>query len=364
MRPHALRAMVEFLDRTATTTGDPARIHSEALATRAALEGAREEIALWLSVRPRQVVFTSGATESIAAACFGARNRTPDAQHMVCATVEHSAVRSWCRRGPCSEIGVDSGGRVDIGELVAATGDDTTMVHLQWANHEVGTRQPVAEAADALSGHSALLHVDAAQAGAEAPDAIAAGADVVSISGHKLGGPPGAGLLVVRKGLRLAPLLVGGDQERARRAGMENVPAALGLAAVAETLHKDGRHEIQRLEALSDRIRTWAIDADGVELVGDPTHRVAHLVCVVLRDVEPQPVLLGLDQRGVSVHSGSSCSSEAFDASPVLAAMGLDADHSLRLSVGWSSTDADVDLALAALDATLEDLRHLGRGTR
>ena len=155
-------------------------------------------------------------------------------------------------------------------------------------------------------------------------------------------------------------MLVGGDQERARRAGIENLAAVLGLAAVADELRLGGSHELDTMRRLTERLADWADHTDGVSVLGDPHDRAAHIVCLALEGVEPQPVLLGLDQRGVAVHSGSSCSSEAFEPSPVLAAMGVNAQRSMRLSVGWSTTDADIDRTLGALDEVLSSLRALG----
>jgi len=352
--------MVDWLDRSASgELGDPARIHHEGMVARAALEDARDRIAVWLGVRPRQVVLTSGASESIGAACFGARARGAD--HMVCSPAEHSAVREWAARGPSTDVGLDHHAMVAPEAVAEVVGDRTAMVHVQWTNHEVATRQPVEEVVAAVAGSGVLVHVDAAQAGPEAPAAVASGADVVSLSGHKSGAPAGTGVMVVRRGLRLPPLLVGGDQERARRAGMENLVAVAGLAAVADTLAADGDAELRRLRQLGDRLRRWASAADGVQVLGHPDRHAAHLVCLALEGIEPQPVLLGLDQRGVSVHSGSSCSSEAFEPSPVLEAMGVDAQRSLRLSVGWSTSDEDVETAIGALEEVLADLRRLGR---
>jgi cysteine desulfurase len=353
--------MADWLDRSAAgEVGDPSRIHAEGMATRVALEQAREQVASWLDVRPRRVVFTSGATESIAMACFGARRRDGADSAMVAATVEHSAVRSWAARGRATEVGVDGLGRDDPGELVDAAGPGTSLVHLQWANHEVGTRQPVAEVAAACRERGLRLHVDAAQAIWQAPAAVATGAELVSISGHKAGGPAGSGVLVLGQGVRLPPLLVGGDQERARRAGLENAAAIVGLAAVASELERSGAAEAHRLAALTARAADAAAAIDGVSVLGHPTERAPHLLCLGLEGVEPQPVLLGLDQRGVAVHSGSSCSSEALEPSPVLAAMGVDAERSLRISVGWSTEEGELDAAMAALAEVLAGLRRLG----
>ena len=358
--PTRAAAVAAVADWFAGDGADPGRIHAEGMASRAALEHAREQVATLVGARPREVVFTSGATESIAAASHGARWRDPARQRIVLCAVEHSAVRDLARRGPCAEVGVDRVGRVDPDELLAAVDGTTALVHLQWGNHEVGTTQPVREVVEACRDRGVLVHVDAAQAvGRAAIDFTELGADLVSVSGHKFGAPPGTGALLVRRGLRLEPLLLGGDQERARRAGMENVPSLLGMGAAAEELAGTWGDEAERQRALTHRVVDWADGADGVHVLGDPVQRLPHLICLGIEGIEPQPVLLGLDQSGVAVHSGSSCSTEALEPSPVLAAMGVDADRSLRISVGWSSGDADIDRLLDTLPVVLERLRSL-----
>lgn len=360
IRPEARDAMVAWL--SGETFGDPSRVHAEGMQARHALEVAREQVAGLLGCRGRSVVFTSGGTEAIAMACWGAAER---GAHQVVPAVEHSAVRASAEQhGEVTVVGVDPLGRVDVDELLAAVRPDTALVHLQWANHEVGTRQPVAEAVAACRERGVLVHVDAATGAGHDPIAFDdLGADLLTVSGHKLGGPPGAGALLVRRGLRLRPLVLGGDQERARRAGMEPVPDAAGFGAACEALGEPGR---LATEADDARRRTDAVLAaaggwDGVRVHGDPADRVPHLVCLGFDDVEPQAVLLGLDRRSVAVHSGSACSSESLEPSPVLEAMGVDALRSLRVSVGWSSTDDDVEALLDALPATLAELRALRR---
>jgi cysteine desulfurase len=205
-----------------------------------------------------------------------------------------------------------------------------------------------------------LVHVDAAQAAGRAAIAFDdLGADLLSVSGHKLGAPAGTGALLVRRGLRIPPLLLGGDQERARRAGIEPVPALVGLGAAAEELSTTMTDEIARAERFTDRLAAAAAAVDGVARYGSTEHRLPHLVCLGIEGIEPQGVLLGLDRAGIAAHSGSACSSESLEPSPVLEAMGVDAHRSLRLSVGWSTTDADVDALAAALSPTVDRLRAL-----
>jgi cysteine desulfurase len=195
-------------------------------------------------------------------------------------------------------------------------------------------------------------------------DFSALGADLCSVSAHKFGGPKGAGALLVRRGLRVPPFVVGGAQERARRGGLEDVPAMVGFGAAAAELLPDGRldAEVRAQRELTDRVARDAPARVGVVLYGDPDDRVPHLVCLGVEGVEAEPILLGLDQRGVAVHSGSACSSEALEPSPILAAMGVDADHSLRVSVGWSSIAEDVDAFLDAFPAVIDRLRALRAG--
>ena len=349
--------MVRWLE--AAAVGDPSRIHVEGMTARAAVEDARDQVASFFGCRSsREVVFTSGATESIAAAVWGAAER---GSHQVVPAIEHSAVReSAAAAGEVTIVGVDGVGRVSVDDVIAAVRPDTALVHLQWGNHEVGTVQRVAEVVATCRDRKVLVHVDAASAAGHVPIAFNdVGADLMSVSAHKLGGPPGVGALLVRRGLRLRSLLLGGDQERARRAGFENVPAIAGFGAACSSIELDV--EAPAARARTDRVLEAVPAWDGVRIYGDPIERVPHIVCLGFDGVEPQAVLLGLDREGVAAHSGSACSSEALEPSPVLEAMGVDAHRSLRVSVGWSTVDADIDALVAALPDVLTQLRRLGR---
>ena len=329
---------------------DPGRVHTEGHAARVAVEIAREQVAALLGARSREVVFTSGATESIATATWMATER---GEHIVVPAVEHSAVRETAARHDATVVGVDGLGRVDVGALLDAIRPGTALVHVQWGNHEVGTVQPVVDVVAACRERGVLVHVDAAMAAGHVPiDFGALGADFLSASAHKLGGPPGIGALLIRRGLRFRSLLVGGDQERARRAGFENVPAIVGFGAACAAIDVAG-------EAARARAQTERVAAGPLRVLGDRVDRLPQLVCLELEGVEAEPVLLGLDQAGVAVHSGSSCSSEALEPSPVLEAMGVDASRSLRVSVGWPTTDDDIDALLATLPVVLERLLAL-----
>ncbi len=349
-------------------TADPGRVHTEGRMVRARLEEAREQVAALLHVRPRQVVFTSGGTEAINAAVWGATRADPGP--VACAAVEHSAVRDASQRSsPVVPIDVDGRGRIEIGAVDASIeecreehGRTPTLVHCQWANHEVGTVQPVAEVVERCRTLGIRTHVDAVAAAGHVPvDLDRLGADLVSISSHKLGGPPGIGALVVRRGLRLERFIVGGEQERARRGGLEHVVGAIGFGAAAAVLTDPETlpGEQARTRHQTDRVLREAVKVAGVRTYGDPVRRLPHIICLGIDGVEAEPVLLGLDQAGIAVHSGSSCSSESLEPSPVLEAMGVDGERSLRLSVGWSTTEADIDAFVGAFPLVVDELRAL-----
>ncbi|HWD52022.1 MAG TPA: aminotransferase class V-fold PLP-dependent enzyme, partial [Acidimicrobiales bacterium] len=245
LRPEARLAMEEWA--TTGVTADPGRVHTEGRMARAALEDGRDQVAALFGVRPRQVIFTSGGTESINAAVWGATRHDPGP--VICAAVEHSAVRDSSARSaevmvpPVDGFGVLHPQAVDdaVERCASEFGRRPSLVHCQWANHEVGSLQPVGAVVTRCRQLGVMSHVDAVAAAGHLPlDLGDLEADLVSVSAHKLGGPAGIGALIVRRGLRVEPFLVGGEQERARRAGFENVPAAIGFGAVADALSAPG----------------------------------------------------------------------------------------------------------------------------
>ena len=366
-RPEALAALSQW---TALPAADPGRLHEEGRIVRDALEEARHEVATFLGVSPREVVFTSGGTEAINAAVWGATRKRPDGP-VLFAAVEHSAVRDASTRlAPTEVIAVDASARLDTDALAARLLDSArvqpALVHCQWANHEVGTLQPVHDVVRLCRDAGVPVHVDAAAACGHVPlDLGALEADLVSLSAHKIGGVPGAGALIIRRGSRFEPLLVGGEQERARRAGLEAMPALIAFGAAAAALRDDGQRllhaEAQRARAQVATLEAAALAVADVEVVGPSgaSDRLPSLLCLGVHGVEAEPVLIGLDRSGVAVHSGSACSSESIEPSPVLEAMGVDASHSLRVSVGWSTTDADVAAFGTAFAEVVGGLRAL-----
>ena len=273
-RPEAVAALTQW---ASLPTGDPGRVHEEGRTVRDALEVARGQVADLVGVAGRQVVFTSGATESINAAVWGATRAAPG-MPVLCAAVEHSAVRdASARLAPTEDIGVDSAGRLEVEALRERLHSDAlprpALVHCQWGNHEVGTLQPVHQVVALCREAGITVHVDAAAACGHVPmDLAALDADLVSISAHKLGGVPGAGALIVRRGSRFEPLLVGGEQERGRRAGLEALPALLAFGAAAAAL-ADREQGVLTTEAAAARrqiasVVAAALAVEGVTIVG------------------------------------------------------------------------------------------------
>jgi cysteine desulfurase len=351
-------------------TADPGRLHEEGHIVRDALESARQQVAGFFGTTARQVVFTSGGTEAVNSAVWGATRRLPGAP-VLAADVEHSAVRdASARLAPTERIPVDRFACIDRDavkdRLQSKTLPRPALVHCQFANHEVGTLQPVYDIVKLCQDADVPVHVDAAAACGHVPmDLEALGADLVSLSAHKMGGLPGAGALVIRRGSRFEPLIVGGEQERARRAGLEALPALVAFGAAAAALDADGQRLLYR-EARRSReqigaLSTLATAVEDVDIVGpqDDRLRLPYLVCLGVHGVEAEPVLIGLDRAGVAVHSGSACSSESIEPSPVLEAMGVDPNHSLRVSVGWSTVDKDVAAFGVAFPEVVAALRAL-----
>jgi cysteine desulfurase len=367
-RREVVAAMVDWLEGRGVQVADPGRVHTEGRAARQALEDARDQVASMLGTRSRQVVFTSGATESVNAATWAA-TRAHLGRPILLAGVEHSSVRQASERSAhIIELPVDGLGRIVAREAeriideAIASGTPPALVHCQAANHEVGTTQPVAEVVEICRSRNVLVHVDAAAACGHMELSLDdLGADLVSVSAHKLGGPPGIGALVIRRGLRLPAFVVGGDQERARRAGLENLPAAIGFGAAAAALCEPGSlaEEMSRGRRLTDSMTEAATAVEGVTMLGDTQGRVPHIIAMAIDGVEAEPVLLALDRAGIAAHSGSSCASESLAPSPVLEAMGVDAERSLRLSVGWSSDDNDARAFADAFPEAVGALRAL-----
>lgn len=363
LRPIARVAMQQSLDVPAA---DPGRMHAEGLTVRHQLELARTSVAEFLGARPREVIFTSSATEAITMAIWGQTEQTPGL--VIFSAAEHSAVRLTAERTGHRMVPIDRFGCVDpmtIAHTIdreRAAGNEVSLVVCQIGNHEVGALQDVQTVSELCAERGVALLIDGAQGiGRVAFDFKASGATFAAVSGHKLGGPAGSGALLVKRGRRVEPLFVGGAQERARRAGLENTVAAVGLGAACAELADVWATEAAFAKTATDQLREMFSAISNVEIFGptDAAQRLPHLVCAGLSDIEPQAIVIALDQAGVAAHSGSACASEDFEPSPVLTAMGVPADHSLRLSIGWQTTADDVDAACEAIPTAIAALRAL-----
>lgn len=363
LRAIARLAMRQSLD---VASADPGRMHTEGLTVRHQLELARASVAEFLGARPREVVFTSSATEALTTAIWGQTEQVPGL--VLFSAAEHSAVRLTAERTAHQMVPIDRTGRLnpqaiaDAIDAEQAAGRAVSLVVCQLGNHEVGAVQDIETVSRLCAERKVALLIDAAQAAGRVDfNFKTSGASFAAVSGHKLGGPAGSGALLIKRGLRVDPLFVGGSQERARRAGLENTVAAVGFGAACAELGDLWEAEAVAALVATDRLRRMFASIDGVEVFGpsDPALRLPHLVCVGLADVEPQAIVIALDQAGIAAHSGSACASEDFEPSPVLAAMGVPADHSLRLSVGWQTTEMDIDAACAAVPAAIAALRAL-----
>jgi cysteine desulfurase len=379
--PHP--SVVEAMTRALTEVfGNPSSLHGKGVAAERLITEAREAVAASLGVSGGEIVFTSGGTEAnnlaLAGAAHGAAHRPAQGGarggHVIVSAIEHSSVLSPARQLAAegfdiTEIPVDAEGRVSPGHLAAALRSDTVVVSVMAVNNEIGTVQPLDELARVLRGHRAggaatLLHVDAVQAWGKIPLRPARmGIDLLSISGHKVHGPKGVGALFVRRGVRLAPLVRGGDQERAIRPGTENVPGIAGMGEAARLIAADGDAAAQ-MTALTRRLRDRLSRIPDVRVNTPQTGTAPHILNVSFPGARGETLLHRLEMDGVYVSTGSACHSRQPTPSHVLLAIGRDPDEatsSLRFSVGRFSTADDIDAAAAAVVTAVADLRALAR---
>ena len=342
---------------------DPARLYGAARRSRLLLDAARETVAAGLGVRADEVSFTGSGTQAAHLAVLGtlaARRRA--GTRLVHSAVEHSAILHAAEThaaagGRVEVVGVDVLGRVAAaGYAAALAAGDTGLAALQSANHEVGTVQPVAEVAEVCAAAGVPLYVDAAQSAGRVP--LPPGWSVASASAHKWGGPPGVGVLVVRKGTRWTHPGPADERESGRAPGFENVPAIVAAAASLRAVLAEAEAEEARLRPLVDRIRAEVPRrVPDVQVVGDPEHRLPHLVTFSCLYVDGEALLSELDRRGFAVSSGSSCTSSTVRPSHVLEAMGVLSHGNVRVSLHRGVTAADVDAFLAALPEVVGGLR-------
>jgi cysteine desulfurase len=374
MRPEAIEAVTAAM----AELGNPSSLHGSGRHARRRVEESREQLAAALGARPSEVVFTGGGTESDNLALKGMfwtrRDADPRRRRVVLSAVEHHAVldaAGWLAAHEGAELTwleVDDTGLVARAALRDALADDVALVSVMWANNEVGTVEPVRELAEIAHEYGIPFHTDAVQAvGAVPVDFATSGADALTMTGHKLGGPPGAGALLLRRDATPVPLLHGGGQERDVRSGTVNVPGTVGLAAAAAAAVRDRVDASARLATLrSQLIEGVRAVAPDVIVNGHPDDHLPGIAHLSFPGCEGDSLLMLLDARGIECSTGSACSAGVAQPSHVLIAMGAGADcarSSLRFSLGHTSTEADVDAVVDEIGPVVERARRAGVGT-
>ena len=364
--PEVLEAMMPFFTEV---YGNASSIHGFGREGKRAIENARRQVMKALNAAaPQEIYFTAGGTESDNWA-LKAVALMRGAGHIITTAIEHHAVLHTCqwleKRGfDVSCLPVDEYGRVTAAQVEKALREDTILVSVMAANNEVGTVQPIGEIGRICRERGVLFHTDAVQAvGALPIDVQAMNIDLLSLSGHKLHGPKGAGALYVRRGVKLEPFIHGGAQERGFRAGTENVPAIVGLGKAVEIARENLAENAARMTALRQRLIDGLMErVPGTRLNGHPTQRLPGNVNLSFDKVEGEALLLRLDLMGVAGSSGSACTSGTLDPSHVLLALGLtpaQANGALRLSIGTDTTREEIDAVLEILPPIVEDLRRM-----
>lgn len=368
LHPEAVRAMRPFLDET---FGNPSSIHASGRAARAAVDSARAELASLLGAKPKEIIFTSGGTESCNLAILGAAHaRGAAGFHIITSRTEHHAVLHPCeclRRDEreITILPVDSAGRMEadaVWNAVRRYRYSTALVSIMSANNETGTRQPIREIGAICRPNNVLFHCDAIQSfGKERVHVGEWNVDLLSIAAHKFGGPKGAGLLYVRSGVKIEPQILGGAQENERRAGTENVAAIVGMAAAAKIAASRAEEENRRLFAVTEKL--WSELSRTIPDIrrnGHATERIGNTLNVSFDGCDGEALLAGLDLEGIEASSGSACMVGSVRPSHVLHAMGVDPRlnrATVRFSLGSSSKDEDIPEIVTRVKHVVERIR-------
>lgn len=367
LSPDVLNAMMPYLT---DIYGNASSVHAFGREAREGVEHARNQVAAAINASPDEIFFTAGGTESDNMAIKGVAHKyAKKGKHIITTAIEHHAVLHTCealeKEGyEVTYLPVDEDGLISVEQVKAAMRDDTLLVTVMFANNEVGTIEPIAEIGALCRERNVLFHTDAVQAVCHIPiDVRAMNIDLMSISAHKFHGPKGIGALYCRKGIVLEPVIVGGAQERKRRAGTENVAGIVGLGAAIERAHKNMSADMARVSALRDKLISGILkNIPHVKLNGHPTQRLPQNVNFSIRYIEGESILLMLDINGIAASSGSACTSGSLDPSHVLLAMGIPheiAHGSLRLTLSDMTTDEEVDYVLETLTKTVKRLRDM-----
>jgi len=371
--PAVVEAMLPYFSEK---YGNASSMHNFGGENRHVIDVARHQVAQLINAQyDDEIIFTSCASESDNTAVFSAVRTQPQKKHIITSAVEHPAVMEPFRylqtQGyKVDYIGVDAFGRFNMEQFKQVISQDTALVSVMWANSETGTIFPIAEIAKIAHEYGAVMHTDAVQAVGKIPvDVVAAGVDMLSLSAHKFHGPKGIGVLYVKRGTRFLPYLMGGHQEKQRRAGTENVPYIVGLAKAAELAQKrlsDGT--MAKVAALRDQLEQGILQTiPDVKVNGDTAHRVPNTTNVSFGYIEGESILMFLNEFGICASSGSACTSGSLEPSHVLRAMGVPfqfAHGSVRFSLSDQTTQADIDTVLKELPPIIERLRKISPFSR
>jgi cysteine desulfurase len=362
--PEVLEAMLPFLREQ---WGNPSSAYTFGHQVRAALDDARAKAAALINADPREIIFTSCGTESINSALQSALRAQPVKRHLITTTVEHSATLKFCaalqQQGhDITYLPVSPDGALDLALFEKSIRSDTALVSVMWANNETGLLFPVPDIAAICRRKGVPFHTDAVQvAGKLELDVQEAGVDFLSLSAHKLRAPKGIGLLYVNRHAKFQPYIIGGDQERGRRGGTENIPYIVAFGRAAELAMARQTETAARLRALRDRLETGILTRiPGTARNGAAEPRLPNTANLAFDRVEAEGILLLLDQAGICASSGSACTTGSLDPSHVLVAMGCNAARargSIRFSLGFDNTDSDVDYLLKQLPPIIDKLR-------
>ena len=349
--------------------GNPSSMHTFGGQIGRKIGQAREQVAGLLGCEPSEIVFTSGGTESDNTAIKGTLAALPQKRKIITSRIEHPAVLTVCRelenRGyNIIELAVDKYGQLDIEHLAEQLDDDTALVTIMYANNETGVIFPIDKISRLTAEKGIVFHTDAVQAVGKIPLNLSkSNIDLLSLSGHKLHGPKGVGILYVRKGTRLSPYMLGGHQEAGRRAGTENVPGIVGIGKACELAAKNFEQENNKVKDLRDKLESEILEKCSDSLLnGDKENRLPNTTNISFEYIEGEAILLMLDQYGICASSGSACTSGSLEPSHVLRAMGVPftaAHGSIRFSLSRYSTEEEVDYTIEKIPPIVNQLRKL-----